>query len=122
MSIFNPVQSFRTLEDAFEHIRRVQLWNDLQIQDWQRELKAGDCCARAWRMGSGRIVTLYLEILPLDPEDGPLDPSYRFVRGHSILCPEGELGTEHIANFDARIERELFETAKKLGWPDLFTA
>lgn len=45
-------------------------------------------------------------------------PEIRFVKAHSIYCPEGELGDEWPQSVQFILTDEDFELARKLKWPN----
>jgi hypothetical protein len=112
------IKYFDSVEDMQEYLRKQRFLADLLIKDWQRTTKPGNCVVRFWQEGP-EIFTLYYEIMPLDPDDEPLDPNYRLVCGYSEIEPGGELGVEHISTFTAPITRETFNALRAIGWPDL---
>lgn len=126
MPPFDMVHGFKTIEEAFEHVRKVNLYNDLMTKDWQRDVKPGDFVVRRFSPYPGEVCTLYYEILDpkapeyYDPDDSEIAPSHRFVQGYSKIEPGGELGVEHISSFDARIDKTSFQAARMAKWPNLF--
>jgi hypothetical protein len=40
---------------------------------------------------------------------------YRFGKAHSVMCPEGELGSTHIANMTP-MSKEIFDAMRALKW------
>lgn len=41
---------------------------------------------------------------------------YRFGRAYSVACPDGELGSTHISEMEAKLTRGQFEAARRARW------
>lgn len=80
---------------------------DLRIQEWQEQIKKGDCFKRMTPDG----LEIFGEVL------GPgLSKNWRRCRCYSLACPEGESGSVHVSQIDTIIDRKAFESVKdKLG-------
>ncbi len=112
---FPGVFTFDDFEDVVEYNRKVKLWNDLQMKEWQRHLKTGDHFVYEYSE-----LTIYCEILemPNGPEDCEIDEeSYLFINAYSEVVPEGELGTCHRSAVIAKVTPDDFAWFREHGWP-----
>lgn len=105
------IEGFDDLDEMFLRMRKDQERADAQVRPWQVNLEAGDYCRR---IGPGFLI--YHQILP-DPEERPAGlENYRFTRGYSVACPDGELGDIHVSTVERRLSQEQFETARARRW------
>ncbi len=106
-----------SLEDLIEYQQKVKLWNDLQLQDWQRSIKPGDYFV-CWYHG----LTIYCEVQPYPEDTGSFEldrKSYLFIRAHSQIEPHGELGLVHRTGVDMLMTSQQFEQMRAEEWPIL---
>lgn len=87
--------------------------HDAQAKPWQKAIKPGD-----FYKSIDDDLVIYGEILQPEnaPEDLPLSENRRLVRAYSVSCPEGEMGTVHVAGITAHLTKEGFEKARAGGW------
>jgi hypothetical protein len=80
---------------------------DQRMQEWQEQIKKGDCFRRITPDG----LEIFGEVL------GPgLSKNWRRCKCYSMSCPEGETGSVHVSQMDTLIDRKTFEPVKnKLG-------
>ncbi|MDO8508561.1 MAG: hypothetical protein Q7S27_02650 [Nanoarchaeota archaeon] len=99
-------------EDPFEILKRDMREADSRVKPWQSEIRPGEYFVRR----SGLGFNIYGEIVPdEEPRENHLR-HYRFCRGYSIACMEGELGDIHVSTIEALLTKEEFEGAKQRGW------
>jgi hypothetical protein len=102
------------LEEAIEVLKKIARIKDRMVKDWQAGLKSGDFFVQNF-YGFGSRLSIYGEILGIEKRSRNL----RRVRAFSALCPEGEIGTLHVADATKKISKEDFLLAERLGWPDI---
>ena len=126
-----PIESFDSLDDAFEFMRRQEQLANEAVTDEQRNIAYGDYWVR-----HDQPVVIYGYIMTREElEHGELEAGaepdelvetmrvmdssyargYRFGRCYSEWEPEGELGSTHISCM-IKITREQFEHAQSRGW------
>ena len=104
------MEFFDSVEEMFEAERKAQEAANARVQDWQREIKAGDCFRQSTPYG----FDIYGEVL--EEYQAEHLRNYRFCYCFSAACPEGERGDVHLSVIDELIDREAFEAMKrKLG-------
>jgi len=114
-----PVIPFDDLEKAWEYIRKGREEADARVQPWQEAMQVGNCYILVWG-----DLTIYGEVIENPYKEDqellarPENRYLRFVRAFSKVCPDGEIGTEHVANFILQISRDDLEWAREHGWPD----
>jgi len=115
-----PIIPFNDLEKAWEYIRRGKEEANAHVQPWQEAMQVGDCYILVWG-----DLTIYGEIIESPYKEDqelltrPENRNIRLVRAYSIACPDGEIGTEHVANFALRISKDDLEWAREHNWPDV---
>lgn len=106
------VESFDDLDEFFERMEKRMEEADARFQSWQAAIKPGDYFVRYNPLG----FNIYGEILN---EEEPRDKHlrhYRFCKGYSVACPDGEMGDIHVSQIEALISQETFEAMRKRGW------
>ena len=104
------IYGFDSFEEMMEALERAIREADEKVQDWQREIKPGDCFMRSTPYG----FAIYCEVLGEYEEEHLRN--FRFCRCYSVACPDGELGDVHVSTIKRRITREEFEEARRKGW------
>jgi len=108
--------AFDNLDGLFKAMEVQRKAADSRVKPFQKDIKPGN-----FYLQLVEDMAIYGEVLPdpseVSPEEEPLMPNYRFVRGFSVCCPEGELGETHVSSMDAPISKAQFEAAKAQGWP-----
>ena len=78
---------------------------DNSAQEWQKQIKKGDCFRRLYYG-----LEIYGEVL------GDYGGNFRICHCYSFVCPEGEIGRVHVSTIDHLIDRQAFEKVRdKLG-------
>lgn len=123
------IRILRNDEDPFEVIEKDRLEADQKSDpSIERHLVVGSFFKRAVEIYTTKV-TIYGEILDPctgleDEEDieetreiyaAPEMAHFRFTRGYSALCPQGEMGDTHTSVMTP-ISREEFLAAKAKGW------
>jgi hypothetical protein len=85
--------------------RRSREKADSNVHSWQREIGKGDCFKR---IADG--MEIYGEVLE-DYGSGEFR-NFRECRCYSLSCPEGEIGSVHVATIDRLIDRKTFDKVK----------
>lgn len=116
------VVSFDTVEEMFEAVAQLNAEAaEMPVEQWQKDLKPGDCFLRVYNIGEPVPLNIYGEVIDVtDPEDAELmesRPDLRMCKCYSQLCPEGELGTVFIVAMTQPLTREQFEAARLSRWP-----
>ncbi|NIT79609.1 MAG: hypothetical protein GWN58_33165 [Anaerolineae bacterium] len=116
------VVSFDTVEEMFEAVAQLnEQAAEMKVEQWQKDLKPGDCFLRVYYLGEGHPLNIYGEVIDVeDPEDQALmrsRPDLRMCRCYSQLCPEGELGSVFICAMTAPLTRAEFDAARLGRWP-----
>ena len=116
------VMSFDTVGEMFEAVARLnEQAAEMPVEQWQQDLKAGDCFLRVYYVGEGHPLNIYGEVIEVtDPEDTELmasRPDLRMCKCYSQMCPGGELGTVFICSMTIPLTRVEFDTARLQGWP-----
>lgn len=114
--------SFNSVEEMFEAV--AQLNEDaaaMPVEQWQKDLKPGDCFLRVYYVGEGHPLNIYGEVIDSQyEEDRELmasRPDLRLCRCFSKMCPEGELGSVFICSMTTPLTRAEFDAARLKGWP-----
>jgi len=98
-----PCESIEELVRSEEFARQAA---DSRTQDWQRQIKKGDCFKRLTPYG----LEIFGEVLKgYEAEDLK---NFRVCRCYSFVCPEGEIGDVHVSTIDSLIDRDTFEMVK----------
>ena len=108
----SEIQSFDSLDDAMNRLRRQMVAADAQVLPWQVRIKPNDY----FRRESGFDFLIYGHVLE---EEEPREPGlehYRLCRCYSVACPEGELGDVHVSTIDQLISKGTFDQARSRRW------
>ena len=100
------IEFFESVEEMFEAEREAQEAANGRVQDWQRQIKAGDCFRQETPYG----FDIYGEVL--EEHKAEHLENYRFCYCFSVACPEGEKGDVHVSVITEVIGREAFEAFK----------
>lgn len=116
------VVAFDSVEEMFAAVAQLNAdAAEMPVEQWQKDLKAGDCFLRVYYIGEGHPLNIYGEVIEVtDPEDQELmesRPDLRMCKCYSQLCPEGELGTVFIVSMTEPLTREQFNAARLSRWP-----
>jgi hypothetical protein len=109
------------LDTFFESLAENQQRADAQVEPWQSEMKDGDHFVHIVDMDGPVAIygviedSKYEEDLELYNE--PHMKNYRMCRCWSILCPEGELGSIHVATIQKKLSPSQFNLASQSDWP-----
>ena len=110
------IKTAKDFDELFAEMRASTEAADRAMAPEQEALKPGDFYTREF---DG--LSIWGEIVESEyPEDRAYlakTPNRRMVRAYSVVCPDGELGTEHISCMWP-ITKEVFEAARKAGWAD----
>jgi len=115
-----PIIPFDDFEKALEAIQRGKEAANARVQPWQEKMQVGDCYILVWG-----DLTIYGEIIESPYKEDqkllarPENRYLRFVRAFSKVCPDGEISTEHVANFALRISKDDVEWAREHNWPGI---
>lgn len=132
------VKLFDSLEEMFADIEKGMEEANSSVRPFQEAIKPGDFYAR-WEPNAG--VMIYGEIIdPLQwyhdqpkPWDHDLEEEYgydkqmwdsyrmrhmRYTKSYSVMCPDGEPGSVHVAVMHAKLNREQFEFMRRCNWPE----
>jgi len=93
--------------------KRMRETADHKIQDWQRQIRKGDC----FRKSTADGLEIYGEVLREYETD--CMKNFRLCRCYSLACPEGETGSVHVSTIGNLIDRRTFESVKRKlikGW------
>ena len=101
------IQFFDSYRKMLEAERRAREAADARVQDWQREIKPGDCFVSPTEHG----FNIYGVALKGYRQD--FLRNYLYCNCYSAVCPTGERGDTHVSTIGALISREDFEEAKK---------
>jgi hypothetical protein len=114
--------TFDSVDDMFAAVEKLNIAaKEMPVEQWQLDLKAGDCYLRVYHIGENETLNIYGEVIDVtDPEDQELmesRPDLRMCKCYSQMCPEGELGTVFICAMTKPLTREEFDTARLQRWP-----
>ena len=101
------MEFFDSVEEMFEAERKAQEAANARTQEWQKQIKVGDCFRESTPYG----FDIYGEVLEGYEEEHL--QNYRFCYCFSVACPEGEKGDVHVSVISEVITREEFEDIKK---------
>lgn len=114
------LESPEQIRDWLDKQRRVAAMMDAAAAPWQREIKPGDFYFQRFEHGDGTLLDIFGMVLePNGDEDRAIMaqvPMRRLVRAWSKDCPEGEIGTLHVAAVWHKLTRDQFELAAVSGW------
>lgn len=103
----------------FERQRHNADVMDDSVREWQAAIKAGDFYFQRFE-SMGQLLDIFGEVIVSQfAEDRDLmarTPNRRLVRAFSEACPEGEVGTVHVASIWKVLTPEEFAQAKATGW------
>lgn len=117
-------RKYENLDDMFQDMRRAEEEANAHLHPSQSKIGYGDHWMRTVPEADvivfGRIYGREEEMIGEDRESqAMMDTSYargyRFGRAFSVICPEGELGSTHIANM-IPISEDDFHIAGTLNW------
>jgi len=101
------MEFFDSVEEMFEAEQKAREAADERVEDWQKEIKVGDCFRQSTEYG----FDIYGEVL--EEYSAEHLKNYRFCYCFSEACPEGEKGDVHMSQITELISREEFERLKK---------
>ncbi len=128
------IMSFDNLDEAAAYMREAEKQAEARLTSAQREVSWGDCWVTYYREAGiwifGEVFTpernhqssikAGASIDEANEEDESLQDAhargYRFGRAYSVACPEGELGSTHIANMLGKITPEELSAAMDCEW------
>jgi len=95
------IETCESIEELLRAYREAERAADARVQEWQRQIKTGDCFKQTTPDG----LEIFGEVL--GPDIG--GKNWRSCRCYSFVCPEGEAGSVHISQMDTLIDRKTFE-------------
>jgi len=105
------------IKDIGERVREEREFALAQTKPWQREMKAGDHYGYVeGNLGVWIFGTVVDSEYEEDRESMKAMPELRLVEAGSVHCPETEMGTEYICNFQYKVANELFDKLRQQGW------
>ena len=100
------MEFFDSVEEMFEAERKAQEEANARVQEWQKQIKVGDC----FRQETDYGFDIFGEVLEQCEAEHLMH--YRFCYCFSVACPEGEKGDVHMSQITEVISREAFEAIK----------
>ena len=87
--------------------RKAREAADSRTQEWQKQIKVGDCFVSPTSYG----FNIYGVVLKGYNQEHLRN--YRYCNCYSVACPQGERGDVHVSTIGALIDRETFEAVKE---------
>ncbi len=100
------MEFFDSVEEMFEVERKAQEEANARVEDWQRQIKKGDCFRQSTPYG----FDIYGEVL--EECEAEHLKHYRFCYCFSVACPLGEKGDVHVCQITEVISQEDYEAIK----------
>jgi hypothetical protein len=98
------VETCDSIEALLKAQKLAEKAADQRVQDWQAQVKEGDCFIQRTPDG----LEIFGEVLG----PGLGGENWRRCRCYSLVCPEGEVGSVHVSQMNDLINRERFESVR----------